>query len=256
MGLAQRIDETLHRNLGLAYLRLARERAIHERCAYALAAFAALGLERPRVLDVGCGGGILLRHLAQSRGGAAQYTGIDRHATRLESRYRDVVIPHRFLDIDLDGDWRVEAHDVAWCSEVLEHLIDDKGVLGRIARAVKPGGAIVVTMPSLPFLERIAKGPLPDALNVSATQDGWHVRAGYTPETIAALAASCGLGIEHVDAISPRLDFEIVSRYRAASPLWQAIDRIKFARQPEFVFGADAQTLARYFSIAAVLRRP
>jgi SAM-dependent methyltransferase len=256
MGLAQRIDEALHRSLGLAYLRLARERAIHERCEYARAAFAALDLKRPRVLDVGCGSGLLLRHLARYPHGVAQYTGIDRHASRLESRYSDVTIPHRFCDIDLDSDWRAEMHDVAWCSEVLEHLIDDKGVLARIARAVKPGGAIVVTMPSLSFLERISKGPMPEALNVSATQDGWHVRAGYTPETISALAASCGLGTEHVDAISPRLDFEIVSRYRAKAPLWQAIDRIKFARQPDFVIGADAQTLAHYFSIAAVLRRP
>jgi 2-polyprenyl-3-methyl-5-hydroxy-6-metoxy-1,4-benzoquinol methylase len=51
-----------------------------------------------------------------------------------------VRIPHRFLDIDLDSDWQVPDTDFAWCSEVLEHLTDDRGVLRRIAASVRPGG--------------------------------------------------------------------------------------------------------------------
>jgi SAM-dependent methyltransferase len=255
MGLAQKLDDALHRSFGLPYLRLARERSIHERCRYGLAAFERLGLERPQLLDVGCGSGLMLRYFARYRHGAAGYTGIDRAASRLEGRYARVAVPHRFLDLDLDSDWRVPGNDMAWCSEVLEHLYDDRAVLRRIAASVKPGGAIVVTMPSLPFLERVALR-IPQMLEVSPAQDGGHVRAGYSPETLRALAADCGLDVLRIDAVSPRYDFEIRSRYGAPRGLLELIDRIPFSRAPKHVFDAGAATLERYFSIAAVLKVP
>jgi SAM-dependent methyltransferase len=248
------IDDFLHRRIGVPYLRLARERSIHERFRYALAVLDSLGLEGPTVLDVGCGSGMLLRHLASHRRRVASYTGIDLVATRLETRYRDVRIPHRFLDVDLDSDWQVPDNDFAWCSEVLEHLTDDRGVLRRIAGSVRPGGYVVVTMPSLEQRERVAR-KLPSALDVSPTQDGGHVRAGYTTETLGALAADAGLAVLRIDVVSPRLDFEFVSRYRSPRGMMELIDRIPFSRAPSFKFAAVPGNLARYISIAALLQR-
>ncbi len=254
MPTVRAIDDFLHRRIGVSYLRLSRERSIHERFRYALAVLNSLGLEDPTVLDVGCGSGMLLRHLASHRRHVASYTGIDLDATRLERRYRDVRIPHQFLDVDLDSDWRVPDNDFAWCSEVLEHLTDDCGVLRRIAASVRPGGHIVVTMPSLAQRERLAS-KLPWALDVSPIQDGGHVRAGYTSETLRALAADAGLEVLRIDVVSPRLDFEFVSRYRSPRGVMELIDRIPFSGAPSFELAAVPGSLARYISIAALLQR-
>ena len=238
----------------MPYLRLTRERAIHERSIYALAVLDSLKIDRPTVLDVGCGAGILLRYLASQRRRVESYTGIDLAATRLQSRYRDVRIPHHFLNIDLDSNWVVADSDVAWCSEVLEHLIDDRGVLRRIGANVRPGGHVIVTMPSLLQRRRVGR-KLPSALDVSPTQDGGHVRVGYTTESLRALAAVAGLEVIRVDAVSPRLDLEFASRLRSPRGLMEVADRIPFSCEPAFVFGAMPGTLARYISIAALLRR-
>lgn len=249
------IDDVLHRRIGVRYLRVARERSIHERFRYALSVLDSLGLKRPTVLDVGCGSGILLRHLASRQQPVGSYNGIDLAATRLEARYRDVRIPHRFLDIDLDSDWHLADNDLAWCSEVLEHLTNDRGVLRRIGESVRPGGHVVVTVPSLAQRERLAV-KLPSALDVSPTQDGGHVRAGYTPETLRVLAADAGLSLVRIDAVSPRLDFEFISRHLSPPGLMELIDRIAFSREPAFRFNASPGDLERYISLAALLRRP
>lgn len=254
VAIVHAIDDFLNRRIGVAYLRLARDRSIHERCRYALAVLDSLALERPTVLDVGCGSGLLLRHLASQRRRVASYTGIDLVATRLERRYRDVRIPHRFLDVDLDSDGQMPDNDFAWCSEVLEHLTDASGVLRRIGASVRPGGHVVVTMPSLAQRERVAPR-LPWVLDVSPVQDGGHVRAGYTPDTLRALAADAGLAVVRIDVVSPRLDFEFVSRYRSPRGVTELIDRIPFSRMPSFQFVAVPGTLERYISIAAILQR-
>jgi hypothetical protein len=67
-------------------------------------------------------------------------------------------------------------------------------------------------MPSLLYLQRVAKRH-PDALSNSETQDGGHVRSGYTPEMMRALADTGGLTLESIDAISPRIDFEFANRF-------------------------------------------
>jgi hypothetical protein len=55
------------------------------------------------------------------------------------------------------------------------------------------------------------------------------VRVGYTSETLRALAADAGLAVVRIDAVSPRLDFEFVSRYRSPHGVMELIDRIPFS---------------------------
>lgn len=109
-------------------------------------------------------------------------------------------------------------------------------------------------MPSLAQRERVARKH-PWALDVSPAQDGGHVRAGYTPESLSALAADAGLRVVRIDAVSPRLDFEFASRYRSPRGVMELIDRIPFSQAPSFEFAAKPGTLSRYMSIAAVLQR-
>src|SRR6185436_1657283 len=43
-----------------------------------------------------------------------------------------------------------ERFDVVICSDVLEHIDDDQRVVDNLARALRPGGCMVVTAPSVP----------------------------------------------------------------------------------------------------------
>jgi len=100
-----------------------------------------------RVLDVGCGGGILAEGMA-SRG--AQVTGIDLGEANIE------VARLHLLESGLDVDYRcvaVEAlaaeqpgsFDVVTCMELLEHVPDPAATIAACARLVRPGGHVFLS---------------------------------------------------------------------------------------------------------------
>jgi 2-polyprenyl-6-hydroxyphenyl methylase/3-demethylubiquinone-9 3-methyltransferase len=102
------------------------------------------GLRGKRVLDVGCGGGILAESMAAL---GARVTGIDMGKAPL-----DVARLH-LLESGLDVDYRqVTAEtlaaempgqfDVVTCMEMLEHVPDPASVVSACATLVKPGGQV------------------------------------------------------------------------------------------------------------------
>jgi 2-polyprenyl-6-hydroxyphenyl methylase/3-demethylubiquinone-9 3-methyltransferase len=100
------------------------------------------GLQNKRVVDVGCGGGILSESMARS---GARVTGID-----LAEKPLKVAKLHK-LETGVDVDYRLiaaeelaaaepESFDVVTCMEMLEHVPDPVSVMTACARMVKPGG--------------------------------------------------------------------------------------------------------------------
>jgi SAM-dependent methyltransferase len=219
-SLAQTLDQRLLRVFGLPYLRLTREDSIHERLRYLVHVVRELGVGRfpMRILDVGCGSGLALWYLSRyCPAQVSSYIGIDLSTHRLVPRYSDVSTNHSFRDVNLDDDWHVGEVDLAWCSETLEHLVDDSGVFRKICRSVASSAHIVTTMPSRPHLESMARF-LPQLLEVSRSQDGSHVRVGYDPSSLAALSAGTSASLRRVDYIT-RSDLAYLRR-RYAWPTW------------------------------------
>ena len=96
-------------------------------------------LQGLRVLDVGCGGGILSEALAE-RG--ASVVGIDLAESALqaaEAHRAGQAVEYR-LESSRDAAARGEVFDVVTCMEMLEHVADPAAVLRDIHALLKPGG--------------------------------------------------------------------------------------------------------------------
>ena len=92
-----------------------------------------------RVLDVGCGGGILSEALAE-RG--ASVLGIDLAESALqaaEAHRAGQAVEYR-LESSRETAERGEVFDVVTCMEMLEHVADPAAVLRDIHALLKPGG--------------------------------------------------------------------------------------------------------------------
>ena len=96
-------------------------------------------LQGLRVLDVGCGGGILSEALAE-RG--ASVVGIDLAESALqaaEAHRAGQAVEYR-LESSRETAARGEVFDVVTCMEMLEHVADPAAVLRDIHALLKPGG--------------------------------------------------------------------------------------------------------------------
>lgn len=97
-----------------------------------------------KVLDVGCGGGILSEALAQ-RG--AEVSGIDMgdaplQVAKLHSLESGVTINYRQITAEELAEQEPEQYDVVTCLEMLEHVPDPSSVIKACAKLCKPGGDV------------------------------------------------------------------------------------------------------------------
>ena len=102
------------------------------------------GLYNKRVIDVGCGGGILSESLAKL---GANVTGIDMgteplNVAKLHALETGLAIDYQKITaeqkaIDSDGHF-----DIVTCMEMLEHVPEPASVINACASMVKPGGLV------------------------------------------------------------------------------------------------------------------
>tara|TARA_B100000809_G_scaffold266315_1_gene328444 strand:+ start:710 stop:1435 length:726 start_codon:yes stop_codon:yes gene_type:complete len=97
-----------------------------------------------KILDVGCGGGILSESLAQ-RG--AEMCGIDMgeaplKVARLHALESGVNINYRRIPVEDLAQEEAEQYDTVTCMEMLEHVPDPASIVRACAALVKPGGQL------------------------------------------------------------------------------------------------------------------
>lgn len=102
------------------------------------------GLYAKKVLDVGCGGGILAESMACE---GAYVTGLDMAAEPLEVarlHAEENGVPISYLQQTVEAHAREFAgqYDVVTCMEMLEHVPDPRSVVHACARLVRPAGSV------------------------------------------------------------------------------------------------------------------
>ena len=97
-----------------------------------------------RVVDIGCGGGILAESMAEA---GADVVGIDMAegplaVARLHQIESGVEVDYRQSTAEDLADAEAGSYDVVMCLEMLEHVPDPSAVIRSCAELLKPGGDV------------------------------------------------------------------------------------------------------------------
>ncbi|HET9049235.1 MAG TPA: bifunctional 2-polyprenyl-6-hydroxyphenol methylase/3-demethylubiquinol 3-O-methyltransferase UbiG [Chiayiivirga sp.] len=100
-----------------------------------------------RVVDVGCGGGILTETLARA---GADVVGIDQSPMSLDvarqhAETNGLKIDYRLQTVEELAEKEAGTYDVVTCLEMIEHVPDPAAIIAACARLLKPGGHLVLS---------------------------------------------------------------------------------------------------------------
>ena len=101
-------------------------------------------LKNAKIVDVGCGGGILTESLALS---GADTTGIDMgelplEIARLHALEAGLKINYQQITAEAMAAAYPDTYDAITCMEMLEHVPDPQAIINACAAMVKPGGDV------------------------------------------------------------------------------------------------------------------
>ncbi|MBI4822358.1 MAG: methyltransferase domain-containing protein [Deltaproteobacteria bacterium] len=209
------------------------------------------------VLDAGCGNG-MLAYQAWLRGNRVVGVTFHEHeATSCRRLFHDHLrVPPSELDFRLANLKEVDKlrdeigpFDEIVCTEVIEHIRDDKGVCEAFFRVLEPGGILHLTTPN-------AEHPYNATFPLDLDEGGGHVRAGYTQASFRALLEPIGFVIEGFEGLGGPIRQAFSSRIKSTQERFGTI-----AGFPVFVLSLPALPFddddpAVPFSIYVRARKP
>lgn len=159
--------------------------------------------EGAKILDVGCGAGLLSEALA---GEGARVTAIDMapeliEVARLHQLEAGLGIDYRVQPVESLADELPGVFDAVTCMEMLEHVPDPGSVIAACAALLKPGGRL--------FLSTLNRTPAAFALAIVGAEyvarllpKGTHqYRDFIRPSELAAWLRDAGLQLEDVSGL-------------------------------------------------------
>jgi methionine biosynthesis protein MetW len=97
-----------------------------------------------KILDVGCGNGWQASFFLKGN----EVFGLDISESNVSQACSRGIIARKH-DIETPFPFQVGSFDLVVCSEVLEHLFNPENILKEIVRVLKPGGAVIISVPNL-----------------------------------------------------------------------------------------------------------
>jgi 2-polyprenyl-6-hydroxyphenyl methylase/3-demethylubiquinone-9 3-methyltransferase len=157
-------------------------------------------LKGKRVVDIGCGGGILADSMARK---GAEVLGIDLATKALRVAQLHALeaqtegVTYREISAEKLADEQPASFDVVTCMEMLEHVPDPASVVRACATLVKPGGRV--------FFSTINRNPKAFLFAIVGAEyvlnllpRGTHEFAKFIkPSELAAYARAAGLDLQH-----------------------------------------------------------
>ena len=156
-----------------------------------------------RVLDVGCGGGLLSEAMAKA---GARVTALDLapelvKVARLHALESGVEVDYRVQPVEALASAEPGSFDVVTCMEMLEHVPDPGAILAACATLLRPGGRL--------FVSTINRTPAAFALAIVGAEyiarllpTGTHHYSEFIrPSELAAWLRAAGLELEDVSGL-------------------------------------------------------
>ena len=140
-------------------------------------------IEGQNIIEVGCGNGLLLQYLPKN----LALTGADFSEGNLKkAKEKNPSVTFFKANLDDKTSWKnySNMYDSVLCSEVVEHIKDDKTAMEILYSLVKPNGVLILTVPAFKFL-----------LSKFDIKEGHYRR--YSKKEICNLAKSVGFHIEY-----------------------------------------------------------
>ena len=164
----------------------------------------AAGVKGKKVIDIGCGGGLVSEGLARM---GAQVTGIDMSTkalavAKLHALESSVVVNYREITAEAMANEAAGQFDIVTCLEMLEHVPDPASVVAACAKLAKPGAHLVFST--------ISRTPKAYALTVLAAEyvlgllpKGTHEYAKFLkPSELIGFARAAGLELVKMHGMS------------------------------------------------------
>lgn len=164
----------------------------------------ALPLHGCRILDIGCGGGLLAEPLAQL---GADMTAIDASqaaisAARAHASKQGLAIDYRHCLAEDLAETGVQ-FDIIYSSEVIEHVANRSVFLSAMSQLLKPGGLFVITTINR-TMAALATIKIGAEYIVKMIPKGTHDYAKFvTPAELTAECAAHGLLVDHHTGFAP-----------------------------------------------------
>jgi len=202
-----------------------------------------------RILELGAGTGHNLAML--SRFGTVEASELDPVARELASERLGREVKEAALpDLSM---FPADSYDLVALLDVLEHVPDDKASLASIMTRLKPGGALLLTVPANPWMW-------------SAHDVAHHHHRRYRRAQIEKLARDAGYGIELLSPFNsllfpPIAAVRIIGKLTGKDDSDDAMPGNLVNRTLDRVFGLERSLIGRVpmpfgVSLVAVLRRP
>lgn len=207
---------------------------------------------RRRVLDVGCGTGTMIGHLARY----GEPEGVDADARAVAMCHRRGLEGVRHVESP-PLPWEDRSFDLVTALDVLEHADDDRGLLLELRRVTRPGGLVLVSVPAFRWLW----GPQDDIS---------HHRRRYVARELEERVSAAELELRHLSYFNTLLFPPIAAirllrpRRRASADVRSDFELTRPGRVNDLLgrlFGAEAAAVERFrlpfgVSILALAARP
>jgi 2-polyprenyl-3-methyl-5-hydroxy-6-metoxy-1,4-benzoquinol methylase len=211
-----------------------------------------------RTLDAGCGNGAFSFYAAQQ---GNRVLGLTFSSDEQEKDTRRAAL----LQLDKSVEFRLQdlrrlgevadslgRFDQIICLEVIEHVLDDRQLVNNLAGLLNPGGRLILSTPYKHYRRLYGE-------YLSETEDGGHVRWGYTHEELRELFQAAGLEIEVEEYLAGVISQSVTNMMRV---LHRIHPRMAWAAtlpfRPAIALDPIATRMTRYpwMTVGVVGRKP